>query len=72
MIKMGLFPPLDSVSEDNFYLLLCSISYRRESRFNRIRFNRNEDTMIRRKSGRTLKDSYSKMFTMEKNSLWLF
>jgi hypothetical protein len=45
MIKRVLFPPLDSVLEDNFYLL-CSISYRRESRFNRIRFNRNEDRIM--------------------------
>jgi hypothetical protein len=41
MIKRVLFPPLDSFLESNFYLMYCSISYRRESGFNRIQFNRN-------------------------------
>jgi hypothetical protein len=70
MIKRVLFPPLNSVLESNFYLLYCSISYRSESGFNRVQFNRNEDKTIHTKSGRTLKDSSSKMFTMEKYSLW--
>jgi hypothetical protein len=63
---------VDFVLESNFYLLYYSISYRSESRFNRIQFNRNEDKTIRTESGRTLKGSSSKMFTMEKYSLWLF